>query len=182
MVKLIGTLCSLFVSSMIYASDTIVLMDLSASMFRNEKAVKKLVKDYLKQNIPLIGFNDTAFEIKKEHEVVMGSNTNLTSALKYTNHYKNINYLLIATDGIPNNEDTVRKEISNLKQQGVKICSIYLSKNNSQPPQVIQDISDKVFTSNSLYSAHNMCKKIQKKWVAEMAKKINNDETKFHLF
>jgi len=179
MFKLRGILLSIFTSSLMFANDTTLLVDLSGSMSNRESEIKILVSQYINQKIQIFGFNDKVFELKKISDVYIDGSTNLAKALNKVNNSK---YVILATDGKPDDELAVKNISSQLKQKGVKICSIFLSERNSVVPNILNEISDEIFNSQSLNSAHQLCVKTKEKWISEDSKIINNDIKKFTIF
>jgi len=132
------------------STSTLLVLDSSGSMSGNESYMKATISKNLKKGIDIAGFGSSWYNINKPDDYHINGSTALGKVLKAINDDKNanFNYIIISTDGHPDNVDLVREQAKILKDSGSKICSTYIAPINTPIPQILHDISSAVFLSD----------------------------------
>lgn len=163
----------------------IVLVDMSGSMGTEIiiKSIKKVVAEYLKNGARVYGFNANIKQINTIDEIIMRGGTNLLNALELIeSKHKQLKYLILITDAKVNESNAILSVSNEMKKNGVKICSIYLSQNSSKVPKILLDISEELFETNNINSAFKRCKLKIREFREEHAKKIDVDDDEYIIF
>ena len=145
--KLIGISLAACVS---ISASTLLILDSSGSMAGNESYMKNTVSKNINDDTDIVGFGSTWYNIKKPDDYHINGTTALGDVLEVLNNGNNtkFDYIIIASDGVPDNEAQVRTQAKLLKDSGSKICSTYIAPKNSQIPEILKDISSAVFLTD----------------------------------
>ncbi|WP_428739382.1 hypothetical protein [Sulfurimonas sp.] len=136
-------------------ADDMLIVDTSGSLANKQKEVRAVVNQYLKKSIKVLAFNSSPYFVKHERELNFNGDTALSLALNKV-QTENINFLTIVTDGLPNDEEESIKVANRLKQQGVKICAVFIS-DNSEIPKTFNLIADRSFIISDVNKALDTC-------------------------
>jgi len=133
------------------ATSTLLVLDSSHSMSGNEMHMKKTIRDNLKNGVEIVGFGSYWYNINKADDYHLNGSTALGKILKAVNDDKNSNfeYVILTTDGYPDDVELVKKQARILKDSGSKICSTFIAPPNTPIPQILKDISSAVFLSDA---------------------------------
>ena len=172
-------------SSYLFASDEVMLLDTSGSLNNPStvKEIKKLVKRYLALGKSIIAFNDDSYSVKSIDDLRFGGGTATAKALKAILN-DNYRYVVIVTDGESEDNTATIKQANLLKARGIKICSVFLSDSETTVPEALSQISDKVFRSANIEAAFAMCtsSKTKEKILGKSAVVKIVDDSHFDLF
>lgn len=175
----------LLVATTLFANnDSVFLVDTSGSMSKKviRTKVAKVVDTYLKNDVAVIGFNSVAYDVFNVKDLKFKGNTLLGKALKKSIHHS-ISYIVIMTDGNPSDKEETLNNAKVLKEQGVKICSIYISENKNKAPKILTDISDAIFVTNDIGKIKKLCgNETRNRLLGKEAVYKVFDETKYNLF
>lgn len=163
----------------------VALIDLSSSMAADEisKPIKQVVEAYLKKNIDVYGFNDNIKKIKNTSEIIMNGGTDLNKALLHISKIKEkINSLVLITDAILEDEEKLIKTSKKIRKNGTVICSVYIGNTSTSIPQILTNISDKLFKTTDINNAYLECEKVKKEHLSAKAKQIEIDIHEYELF
>ncbi len=151
------TLITLAVATSLAFAGDLLLLDTSGSL--STPAVQSEIKDIAQHNLDknqdVLGFSDNVYAVNTVEDVVFGGGTNLSAALSQANAL-NYDYVVLVTDGEPNNEMKTLHEANLLKENGVKICSVFISVDN-RVPLVLAKISDEIFYTQDIKESLNLC-------------------------
>lgn len=142
--------------SSVTLANNLLIVDTSGSLSGHEKEVKTIVQKYLKKSGKVLAFSDSPYFIKNEDELNFRGGTALSLALRKVKS-ENVDFLTIVTDGMPNNEQASIQIASELKQQGIKICGVYVNSNDSKVPNTFNLIADKTFVIKDINKALELC-------------------------
>ncbi len=175
--KLLTTL-ALF-SSVVLAND-ILIVDTSGSLSGHQTEVKKIVQKYLKTSGKVLAFNSVPYFIKSESELNFTGSTALSRALEEVKS-EDVDFLIIVTDGLPDNETKSIKVANELKQRGVKICGVFVS-NTSTVSNTFNLIANKTFMVSDVNKALELCNesvKLELIWEGAIHKSVKADRYVF---
>jgi hypothetical protein len=160
-----------FTASLACASDTVIVADSSGSMKGNEKNMQVAIKKALQKDINVIGFGSYIYTIRNEKDYHLNGTTNLSLALEdIDKNYPNTRYVIIASDGIPDDINAVKKISDKLKGKGIKFCSSFIG--IGQVPAILKEISDITFISNvDLAIAKCSNKRVKRKLIGSAVRK-----------
>ncbi len=186
MEKLVSkVLFSVALSSYIFASDEVLLLDTSGSLDNPStvKEIKKMTKRYLAKGKSIIAFNDDSYPVNKVDDLKFGGGTATAKGLKSVLN-TNYRYVVVVTDGDSDNHSETIKQANLLKARGTKICSVFLSSSGATVPDTLSKISDKVFASTDVAGAFAMCSdsKVVDQLFGKSAVKKTVDDSRFDLF
>ena len=186
MEKLVSSvLFSVMLSSCIFASDEVMILDTSGSLDNPQmiKEIKKLAKRYLAQGKSIIAFNDDSYPVKSIDDLSFGGGTATAKALESVLN-ANYRYVVIVTDGDSDDDAATIKQANLLKARGTKICSVFLTSTGASIPDTLSKISDKVFLSKNVAGAFSMCtsSKIRDQILGKSAVVKIVDNSRFNLF
>ena len=148
-------LTTLVLLSSVAIANNLLVVDTSGSLLGHEKEVQEIVKKYLKKSGKVLAFNSSPYFIKKAEELNFTGGTALSLALEKVKS-ENVDFLTIITDGLPNNEAKSIEVANELKQQGIKICGVFVS-NDSKVPNTFELIADKTFVIKDINKALELC-------------------------
>lgn len=165
-------------TSILFAKD-VFLVDTSGSLNKEDtrKEIKKLVKKYLESSNDVIAFSNKTYSVFHENDLKFKGGTELSKALAKATSYS---FVILLTDGVPDSIALTIKEAKNLKSNGTKICSVFISSNKTAVPNVLKTISDKVFSTNQIEKVLELCNsRVKEKLIGSTALKIQIDEHKY---
>lgn len=177
-VKTIIIIC--LITSFVNASD-LLLIDTSGSMDQSsiKKPIKEMVKSYLKTSNEVFAFNDDVYKVDNENQLEFNGGTVLSNALEHI-YSLDIGYVVLVTDGIPDNENKTLSASKKLKEKDVKICSVYLTNSSGSAPSVLEEISDQLFTTNEIDQVFKLCTSaVKKKLISGLAVQKRVDTHRF---
>jgi hypothetical protein len=143
------------------AVDIAMLVDTSGSMQnRKEDLVRLMDKVWTyKYDISAFSFADDIRQLwhKKPYDIRIGGSTNLSGAVDtLVKKNKLPKVLVIMTDGVPNDNEKVRRAVNEVKRmQQVKICSVYVG--NGKVPAILYEISDVVLQEAAIDMSLERC-------------------------
>ncbi|MDA7817976.1 hypothetical protein N9A28_07285 [Sulfurimonas sp.] len=155
----------------------ILLLDTSGSLnhANTVSEIKRITKGYLKDGKSIIGFNDNAYPVNRLRDLKFGGGTSTSKALKAAvdGDYK---YVVLITDGQANDSRKTELQARHLKNNGAKLCSVFISNSGKSIPSSLNKMSDQVFLSSNVSSAFNMCSgKVREKLLGISAAKPSNN-------
>ncbi len=167
-------------ASIACASDTVMVVDSSLSMAGNEDKIQIAIKKALQKNVNAIGFGSYVYPIKKAKDYHLNGSTALSLALEHIDkNFPETKFVILTSDGIPNDIKATKIAAKRLKQKNIKICSTFIG--SGKIPKILEDISDITFVSN-VDSAIAKCsnKRVKQKLMgAAIIKKVDINEFAF---
>lgn len=156
--KIIKILIALLMIMNISSAKDLLLVDTSGSMnnFKTKESVVQIVDSYLGIREKVLGFNDTVYEVKETKDLKFNGGTNLAKAFNYI-YSLDIDYVVLITDGIPSNKLKALRASKKLKEKGVKVCGVYVSKEDTTIPKILEKISDQLFVTSNLNQIFTLC-------------------------
>jgi len=138
------------VNSISVSASTLLILDSSGSMDGNEQYMKSTIEKNLNNDTDIVGFGSKWYNINKASDYHIDGSTALGDILMVLNNGKNQNYeyIIIATDGLPNNPELVKQQAKILQNNGSKICSTFIAPKGTQIPAILMDISSEVFLTD----------------------------------
>ena len=157
----------------------LLMVDTSGSVKSSKEEVKSIVHRYLKQHDNVLAFASKPYFVKSEDDLSFGGGTELSLALKKIQPL-GIDFLVIVTDGIPNEPEEAIKIAKELKNSGVTICGIYVS-DSLDVPQTFEMIADRTFAVTQFNQAITHCTNIREDLMGIEAihKSVNADKYVF---
>ena len=170
---------AIYLTTNLLNAKDLLLVDFSVSLdtYNTKKQIKSVVKRYLRTSNDILAFNDKVFPILNSENLKFGGGTALSKGLSRATNYS---YIILLTDGIPNDEKATVKEAERLKKQGSKICSVYITNKKKSIPNVLKTISDKVFATREIKQVFELCNsRIKKELIGKTALKIQINPNKY---
>lgn len=152
------TLVILVLLTHVSAKD-LLLVDTSGSVQSRKEDVKTIVHKYLKKYDNVLAFASKPYFVKSEDDLSFGGGTALSLALKKVQPL-GIDFLVIVTDGIPDEPEEAIKIAKELRSSGVTICGVYVSE-NLDVPATFEMIADKTFAVTQFNQAISHCTNIR---------------------
>ena len=156
----------------------LLVVDTSMSVKSKAQEVKNIVHKYLKgSDKNVLAFSSDPYFIKSEDELVFRGSTALSLALKKIQPL-GIDYLIIVTDGSPDNPEEAIVMANKLKDSGVTICGVYVS-DTLEVPEAFEKITDKTFAVNQFNQAIAHCTDIRQDLIGTEAIHKSVDADKY---
>ena len=174
----------LLLSCFLNASEDVLLLDTSGSLSNPATVteIKNLTQKYLSRGKSIIAFGDDTYAVHKVSDLHFGGGTATSKGLKAAldGNYK---FIVLITDGDSDNDGETIVQANLLKAKHVKICSVFLSNSTSNIPITLSKISDKVFLSENISGAFEMCSdEVRHELLGKGAIKRIVDNSHFDLF
>lgn len=137
----------------------LLMVDTSGSVESNAKELKNIVRKYLRTSKNVLAFNSKPYFVQSENELSFGGSTALSLALKKVQPL-GIDFLIVLTDGSPDNPEKSIAMARKLRDSGVTICGVYVS-DSLEVPKTFELIADKTFAVNQFNDAVTNCTDIR---------------------
>lgn len=159
---------------------TALMIDVSSSMDTNgnKEKIEQVIKKYRSSHEhDVYTFSNSVTKVDSSYNITFGGGTSISNAIKHISLQKDITLMFLLTDGQPSSKQATLNAFDESKKR-LKICTIFLS-NNSTIPQVLDDISSKVFSVYQIDQAFENCERVKYKMLNELI--IENKEQEAFL-
>lgn len=138
--------------------EDLLLVDTSGSLegYSTENKIKQVVRSYLDTSNTVLAFNDDVYMVKSQDDLDFRGGTKLSDALIKVASM-DVEYLILLTDGEPNSKTDTLLAFKKLQTNNVKVCSVYISNDSKNVPEVLKQISDQIFVTSQIDQVFELC-------------------------